>query len=114
MIAPEDLRALDIAERGGLGLAKLIEVTRLFGGENEPRTCRCSGHVASIAPNDNVWICFNETQYYVLWGGREGYDSLLNTDLRQEKAQLGRFLRMVVEHKHKIGCEFPANVREID
>jgi xylose isomerase len=40
---------------------------------------------------------------YVLWGGREGYDSLLNTDLKQEKAQLGRFLKMVVEHKHKIG-----------
>ena len=40
---------------------------------------------------------------YVLWGGREGYDSLLNTNLKQEKAQLGRFLQMVVEHKHKIG-----------
>jgi xylose isomerase len=40
---------------------------------------------------------------YVLWGGREGYECLLNTDLRQEKAQLGRFLKMVVEHKHKIG-----------
>ena len=40
---------------------------------------------------------------YVLWGGREGYDCLLNTDLKQEKAQLGRFLKMVVEHKHKIG-----------
>ena len=42
-------------------------------------------------------------QNYVLWGGREGYDSLLNTDLKQEKAQLGRFLKMVVEHKHGIG-----------
>ena len=40
---------------------------------------------------------------YVLWGGREGYDTLLNTNLRQEKQQLGRFLSMVVEHKHKIG-----------
>jgi xylose isomerase len=40
---------------------------------------------------------------YVLWGGREGYECLLNTDLKQEKAQLGRFLKMVVEHKHKIG-----------
>ncbi len=40
---------------------------------------------------------------YVLWGGREGYDSLLNTDLRQEREQLGRFMQMVVEHKHKIG-----------
>ncbi|GLQ91240.1 xylose isomerase [Dyella acidisoli] len=40
---------------------------------------------------------------YVLWGGREGYDTLLNTDLRRERAQLGRFFQMVVEHKHKIG-----------
>lgn len=40
---------------------------------------------------------------YVLWGGREGYETLLNTDLSQERAQLGRFMQMVVEHKHKIG-----------
>ena len=40
---------------------------------------------------------------YVLWGGREGYDCLINTDLKQEKAQFGRFLQLVVEHKHKIG-----------
>jgi xylose isomerase len=42
-------------------------------------------------------------QNYVLWGGREGYDTLLNTDLPRELDQLGRFLAMVVEHKHKIG-----------
>jgi xylose isomerase len=40
---------------------------------------------------------------YVLWGGREGYETLLNTDLKREWAQLGRFLSMVVEHKHAIG-----------
>ena len=40
---------------------------------------------------------------YVLWGGREGYETLLNTDLKQELDQLGRFLSMAVEHKHKIG-----------
>ena len=40
---------------------------------------------------------------YVLWGGREGYDTLLNTDLPRELDQLGRFLSMVVEHKHKVG-----------
>lgn len=40
---------------------------------------------------------------YVLWGGREGYETLLNTDLRQEREQLGRLMQMVVEHKHKIG-----------
>jgi xylose isomerase len=40
---------------------------------------------------------------YVLWGGREGYETLLNTDLKRELAQMGRFLSLVVEHKHKIG-----------
>ena len=40
---------------------------------------------------------------YVLWGGREGYDTLLNTDLRHESQQLGRFMTMVAEHKAKIG-----------
>lgn len=55
-----------------------------------------------------VFSAMNATQRlggvnYVLWGGREGYDTLLNTDLRQEREQLGRFMRMVVEHKHKTG-----------
>ena len=40
---------------------------------------------------------------YVLWGGREGYESLLNTDMKRELDQLGRFLSMVVDYKHKIG-----------
>lgn len=53
-----------------------IETTRRLGGEN-----------------------------YVLWGGREGYETLLNTDMKQEIDQLGRFFSMVVEHKHKIGFE---------
>ena len=42
---------------------------------------------------------------YVLWGGREGYETLLNTDLVREAKQYGRFLQMAVEHKHKIGLE---------
>jgi xylose isomerase len=40
---------------------------------------------------------------YVLWGGREGYETLLNTDLRREEQQLARFLGLVAEHKAKIG-----------
>jgi xylose isomerase len=40
---------------------------------------------------------------YVLWGGREGYETLLNTDLGREGANAGRFLQMVVEYKNKIG-----------
>ncbi len=42
-------------------------------------------------------------QNYVLWGGREGYETLLNTDLKRERAQAGRMLQMVVDYKHKIG-----------
>ncbi|WP_210527693.1 xylose isomerase [Rubellimicrobium arenae] len=42
---------------------------------------------------------------YVLWGGREGYETLLNTDLKRERQQAGRFLSMVVDYKHKIGFD---------
>lgn len=40
---------------------------------------------------------------YVLWGGREGYETLLNTDMGRERKQAGRMLQMVVDYKHKIG-----------
>jgi xylose isomerase len=44
-------------------------------------------------------------QNYVLWGGREGYETLLNTDLARERRQAGRFLQMTVEYARKIGFE---------
>jgi len=53
---------------------QMLEVTHRLGGEN-----------------------------YVLWGGREGYETLLNTDLAREEAQLARFLTLVAEHKQQIG-----------
>ncbi|CAM5312303.1 Xylose isomerase [Mycolicibacterium aubagnense] len=53
---------------------KCIDVTKRLGGEN-----------------------------YVLWGGREGYETLLNTDLKREREQAGRFLSMVVDYSHRIG-----------
>ncbi len=40
---------------------------------------------------------------YVFWGGREGYESLLNTDIKQEQEQMARFLRMAVDYKNKTG-----------
>ncbi len=42
---------------------------------------------------------------YVLWGGREGYETLLNTRMRQEADQFARFLHMVVDYKHDIGFQ---------
>jgi xylose isomerase len=47
--------------------------------------------------------CMDVTNNYVLWGGREGYETLLNTNMKQQLRQLGRFLALVVEYKHKIG-----------
>lgn len=40
---------------------------------------------------------------YVFWGGREGYSTLLNTDMKRELDHLGAFLHMAVDHKKKIG-----------
>lgn len=40
---------------------------------------------------------------YVLWGGREGYETLLNTRIKQEQDQAARFLSLVIEHAKKIG-----------
>lgn len=40
---------------------------------------------------------------YVFWGGREGYDTLLNTDLKKEQEQMARFLHMAVDYRRKIG-----------
>jgi xylose isomerase len=40
---------------------------------------------------------------YVFWGGREGYSTLLNTDLKREMDHLGRFLHLAVAHKKAIG-----------
>ncbi|WP_170440408.1 xylose isomerase [Ruegeria arenilitoris] len=71
---------------------------------------------ASTNPDPNVFAfaaatvksCMDAThklggENYVLWGGREGYETLLNTDLGLELDHMGRFLNMVVDYKHKIG-----------
>ena len=42
-------------------------------------------------------------QNYVLWGGREGYKTIINTNMKLEMNNLARFLELVVNHNHKIG-----------
>lgn len=44
-----------------------------------------------------------DAQNYVFWGGREGYESLLNTDMELELNNLARFLHMAVEYAREIG-----------
>lgn len=73
-----------------------------------------SGAASNPDPDIYAWsaatvkLCMDAThalngQNYVLWGGREGYETLLNTDLAQEWDHMGHFLNMVVDYKHKIG-----------
>lgn len=44
---------------------------------------------------------------YVFWGGREGYASLINTDMKRELDHLGQFMQMAVEWKKEIGFDGP-------
>jgi xylose isomerase len=78
--------------------------------------CFCSGAATSPDPDvfafaaakvKNMMDCARamDAQNYVLWGGRDGYHSLLNTDLPRELDQLGRFVSMVVEYRHKSGYQ---------
>lgn len=101
-----------IAERmGETGIRLLWGTANLFG---HPR------YAAGAATNPDPEIfahaaaqvkhCLEAThrlggENYVLWGGREGYETLLNTDLARESDQLGRFMQLVVDHKHRIGFE---------
>jgi xylose isomerase len=44
---------------------------------------------------------------YVFWGGREGYDMLLNTDMKRELDHLAKFMHLAVDYKKKIGFKGP-------
>ncbi|WP_069999756.1 xylose isomerase [Cellulosilyticum sp. I15G10I2] len=64
----------DIFAFAAAQVKKAMEVTKLLGGEN-----------------------------YVFWGGREGYETLLNTNMKLEEENFARFLKMAVDYKKKIG-----------
>lgn len=89
------------------GTANLTNHPRYMAGaatSPDPDVFRCAA--------DQVQCMLETThqlggQNYVLWGGREGYDTLLNTDLRHELEQYARFLSLVVDHKHRIGFKGP-------
>lgn len=64
----------DVFAYAAAQVKKALEVTHELGGEN-----------------------------YVFWGGREGYSTLYNTDLKRELDHLAHFFHLAVEHKKKIG-----------
>lgn len=64
----------DVFAYAAAQVKKAMEITMRLGGEN-----------------------------YVFWGGREGYETLLNTNTELELDNLARFLQMAVDYKEKIG-----------
>ena len=111
-------------------ISSLDEITDYIGAKMESSKTRCLWGTAnmfshrrwmagaSTNPDPDMFAfaaatvksCMDATRKigganYVLWGGREGYETLLNTDLGQELDHMGRFLNMVVDYKHKIGFE---------
>src|SRR4051812_15354846 len=69
---------LDVFAYAGAQVKKALEVTKELGGEG-----------------------------YTFWGGREGYSTLLNTDMKRELDHLGAFLHMAVDYKKQIGFTGP-------
>ncbi len=111
----DNLSTLDEITDYMMGKMEQTGTKLLWGTANMFSTARfMSG--ASTNPDPDVFAfsaatvksCMDATlkmggENYVLWGGREGYETLLNTDMGRELDHMGRFLNMVVDYKHKIG-----------
>ena len=85
------------------GTANMFSNRRYMSGASTNPDPDVFAYCASIVKNAMDVTHRLNGENYVLWGGREGYETLLNTDLSRELEQMGRFLSMVVEYKHKIG-----------
>ncbi len=85
------------------GTANLFSHSRFMSGAATNPNPEVFAFAAAQVKHVLEWTQRLNGENYVLWGGREGYETLLNTDLKRELDQYGRFLSAVVEHKHKIG-----------
>ena len=102
---------------------RLEELMKQTGKKVLWGTANCFGnpryvHGAGTAPNADVFA-FAAAQIkkaveittrlhgdgYVFWGGREGYETLLNTDMALEQENMARLLRMTVDYARSIGFE---------
>jgi len=85
------------------GTANLFSAPRYMSGAATNPDPGVYAYAAAQVKHALEWTHRLGGANYVLWGGREGYETLLNTNLKRELEQYGRFLAAVVEHKHKIG-----------
>ena len=113
----ETNKRLDIIVAAIKERMKSSDVKLLWGTTNAFGNPRFM-HGASTSPNADVFAYAAAQvkkameitkdlggQNYVIWGGREGYETLLNTDLKLEQDNLARFLRMAVDYAKEIGFD---------
>ncbi|XP_050120576.1 xylose isomerase-like isoform X3 [Malus sylvestris] len=85
------------------GTAQLFLHPRyMHGGATSPKVGVCAYAAAQVKKAIEV-THYLGGENYVFWGGREGYQSLLNTDMGRELDHLARFLEAAVAYKKKIG-----------
>lgn len=113
-IAEHDANLSTVAERIADEMSR-TKIELLWGTTNLTRNPRYMGGAATNPDPDvfayavaQVKKTFDITHQlggknFVLWGGREGYETLLNTDMKRELDQFGRFLSMLADYKEKIG-----------
>ncbi len=111
----ETCRNLDVIVQRAKELQKQTGIKVLWGTANlfgnpiysQGAATSPNAHVMALAAAQ-VKHALDATQElggenYVFWGGREGYETLLNTDIKQEQQQMARFLQMAVDYKRSIG-----------
>jgi xylose isomerase len=104
-------RIVDIAEKlqGETGVKLLWGTTNAFshrrfmGGASTNPSPEVFAYAASQVKKAMELTHRLGGEGYVFWGGREGYDCLLNTDMGRELDHLAQFLHMAIDYKKKIG-----------
>ena len=90
------------------GTANLFTNPRFMPRRGDQPECRCL-RLRRRAGKEGAWRSPTSSGAagYTFWGGREGYSSLWNTDLKREVDHLARFLHMAVDYKKQIGFTGP-------
>src|SRR5690606_5135134 len=85
------------------GTANLFSHHRILNGAATNPDCQVVAHAgAQVKAAIDATISLGG-ENYVFWGGREGYMSLLNTDMKREQEHLARFLHMAKDYARKQG-----------
>uniref|UniRef100_A0A7S2T0R9 Xylose isomerase n=1 Tax=Chloropicon primus TaxID=1764295 RepID=A0A7S2T0R9_9CHLO len=87
------------------GTAQLFHHKRYINGAATSPDSRVYAYAAAMVAMAMDATKKLQGQNFVFWGGREGYQSLLNSDIKQELDQLGAFMSAAADYKEEIGFD---------